>query len=71
MTWMKATRWFDDQHLKQGIRSWVEDPKDQAKSKHEKWNQAGRNGREETEWTEHHRELRTRGDEGPDHGPPV
>ena len=53
MTWTKATVWSHDQHLKQDIRSSVEDPQDQAKSKAQERNQDGARNRKETkkkEW---------------------
>ena len=40
MTWTKVTWWSHDQHHKQDPRSTKEDPRYQAKSKHEDGNQA-------------------------------
>jgi hypothetical protein len=45
--------------LKQGIRRSVEDPQDQAKSKHEGQNQDRRKDQEEMKSSERNRELRT------------
>ena len=42
VTWTKTTWWSDDQLHKQDLRSTREDPRYQAKSKHEDRNQVGR-----------------------------
>jgi hypothetical protein len=66
MTWTKVTWWSDDKHLKKDLRSIIEDPRNQASSRHEVRNQAERQDREETSEEELGSEDRMQPPEGTD-----